>query len=158
MTDIVDFRAQVTCDCCGNAYPEEKLDRLRRHANVAVCDGCIEGLARRRHAARVMPVLATADLSASKAFWGRAGFEIETYSDDFAFAIWNAVELHLVEAHPPARDRGVAYLHVRNVESLYAAWSSAGLPVSELREEPWGMREFNVIDPGGNRVRVGQNR
>ena len=31
-----------------------------------------------------------------------------------------------------------------------------GLPVTELREEPWGMREFNVVDAGGNRIRVGR--
>jgi hypothetical protein len=29
--------------------------------------------------------------------------------------------------------------------------------VSELRNEPWNMREFNLVDPGGNRLRIGQS-
>lgn len=64
--------------------------------------------------------------------------------------------------HPDAeldrlRDRGEAYLHVNDVDRVHEAWAAAGLPVSPVRDEPWGMREFNVVDPGGNRVRVGRS-
>ncbi|MEA2704569.1 MAG: hypothetical protein QOD63_2514, partial [Actinomycetota bacterium] len=61
------------------------------------------------------------------------------------------------EPAPPARDRGEAYLHVRGVDTLHQEWRAAGLPVSDVRDEPWEMREFNLVDPGGNRLRVGEN-
>lgn len=155
----IDPTAQAECFCCEKVYPESALARLHRHAEVAVCDGCVDSLLGQRHKniARVMPVLATSDVAASKEFWAKAGFAIQSYSDDFAFALRDGVELHLVFEPPSARDRGAAYLHVRDVGSLHADWSAAGLPVTEVRDEPWGMREFNVVDPGGNRVRVGQN-
>jgi len=29
--------------------------------------------------------------------------------------------------------------------------------VTDVRDQPWEMREFNIVDPGGNVVRIGQN-
>jgi catechol 2,3-dioxygenase-like lactoylglutathione lyase family enzyme len=146
------------CACCGLARPEADLIRLRCRADIAICSCCTDWLtARRRRIARVMPVLPTADIDASKEFWAKAGFKVESYDEGFAFASQDGVELHLVEAQPGARDRGAAYLHVQDVDALHAAWSEAGLPVSELRSEAWGMREYSVVDPGGNRVRIGEN-
>ncbi len=80
------------------------------------------------------------------------------YGDDFASAHHDRVELHLVLA-TPARDHdpGEAYLHVRGVDVLHDAWAAAGLPVTDVLDQPWEMREFNVVDPGGNVVRIGQN-
>jgi hypothetical protein len=145
------------CGCCGQKRPQ--LVRLRCRPDVAICSGCIGWLAAQRSQdiERVMPVLATTDIAASKAFWAKAGFAIESYSDDLAFAQRDSVEFHLARSHPPARDRGAAYLLVREVDALHAQWSAAGLPVTEVRTEPWGMREFNLVDPGTNRLRVGQN-
>ena len=41
-------------------------------------------------------------------------------------------------------------------EIWHARWAAAGLPVSQLRAKPWGMVEFSVTDPSGNRLRVGR--
>jgi len=41
-------------------------------------------------------------------------------------------------------------------EIWHARWAAAGLPVSQLRAEQWGMVEFSVTDPSGNRLRVGR--
>jgi uncharacterized glyoxalase superfamily protein PhnB len=107
---------------------------------------------------RAVPVLPTDDMGASTAFWTAAGFGVGAYSADFAIAEREGVELHVVSAQPSdARDRGEAYLHVRDVGGVHRAWAAAGLPVSELRDEPWGMREFHLTDPGGNHVRVGSS-
>ena len=56
----------------------------------------------------------------------------------------------------PIRNASGCYVHARNVDELHAAWSAAGLPVSDLADQPWGMREFSVKDPSGNLVRVGR--
>lgn len=128
------------------------------HPEVAVCAGCAEWLATwSRTLVRAVPVLGAEDLAASIGFWEAAGFEVERFGDDFALAQRDGVELHLVQVGPEGRDRGEAYLHARDVDAVHAAWSAAGLQVSALRDEPWGMREFNVVDPGGNRLRVGRS-
>ena len=149
---------QGTCSCCGSTFPEAELARLRCHPDIAVCAGCASWLvARTGTVARAVPVLATADLGASIVFWEAAGFESERYGADFAVLERDGVELHLVEPQPGGRDRGAAYLLVRDVDDVHRAWAAAGLAVTELRDEPWGMREFTLVDPGGNRIRVGRS-
>jgi catechol 2,3-dioxygenase-like lactoylglutathione lyase family enzyme len=147
------------CFCCGHDYPDDELDRLRDRSEVAVCGRCLTWLLASRNPdmVRAVPVLPTADLAASTAFWTAAGFGVEAYSADFAAATRNGVELHLVGVDGSDRDRGGAYLHVADVDAVRAAWDAAGLPVSAVRDEPWGMREFHLVDPGGNRVRIGRS-
>jgi hypothetical protein len=128
------------------------------HPEVAICAACADWLATwSRSLVRAVPVLRTEDLAASVAFWEAAGFDVQRLGDDFALAERDGVELHLVQLQPAGRDRGEAYLHTQDVDGLHSSWSAAGLAVSELRNEPWNMREFNLVDPGGNRLRIGQS-
>jgi hypothetical protein len=146
------------CTCCGRTFEESELARLAHRSDVALCRDCIDGLSSRRQGmVRAVPVLTTRDLAASMRFWAAAGFTVSQFGDDFASAHHDRVEFHLVELPGTRRDRGEAYLHVRGVDELHQAWAAAGLSVSEVRDEPWEMREFDVVDPGGNIVRVGQN-
>ncbi len=148
----------TACFCCGHDRPDEELDRLQARPDIAVCGGCLTWLLARqdRGIVRAVPVLTADDLAASTAFWTAAGFGVERYGADFAAAESDGVELHLVSGTAD-RDRGAAYLHVRDVDGVHAAWTAAGLTPSPVRDEPWGMREFHVIDPGGNRIRVGRS-
>lgn len=34
--------------------------------------------------------------------------------------------------------------------------SEAGLPITSLADQPWGMREFTRTDPSGNHIRIGR--
>lgn len=150
--------SQQDCYCCGRIVPVNQLARMLCHPEVAICVGCAEWLATwSRTLVRAVPVLKTENLSASITFWQAAGFDVKHFSDDFAVAELEGVELHLVEAGPEGRDRSEAYLHVRDVDAVHTAWNAAGMAVSALRDEPWGMREFNLVDPGGNRLRIGQS-
>lgn len=146
------------CACCGRSFEESELERLGSRGDVAICTGCVDGLyLRRRNLVRAVPVLTTTDLTASMRFWASAGFTVSRFGADFASANKDGVELHLVDASGAGRDRGEAYLHVRGIDDVHAAWASAGLSPTALRDKPWEMREFNVVDPGDNMVRVGQN-
>jgi len=87
-------------------------------------------------------------------FWESRGVRFPP-ATHLAIAEREGVELHIVVPQPEDLGPARAYLHVRNIDALHAAWSDAGLPVSELCDEPWGMREFSLMDPGGNRLRVG---
>ena len=157
MSDVTATPTQSECSCCGGDYAEGDLVRLTARPEVAICAGCVDSLAARRPGlVRATPVLATDDLAASAAFWRTAGFDVSVYGPDFATAHRDRIELHLV-VPPPGRDRGAAYLHARGVDRLHDEWTAAGLPVTEVRDEPWDMREFHLVDPAGNRLRVGQN-
>ena len=75
-----------------------------------------------------------------------------------------AIELHffthteLVPAHSAAG----CYIRVLDVQALHAACSASGLPevgiprVTRLEDKPWGLREFAIVDPDGNLLRIGQ--
>lgn len=45
----------------------------------------------------------------------------------------------------------------RDVDAWHSELSSAGLPVTTLSDQPWGMREFRLTDPSGNHVRIGRS-
>jgi hypothetical protein len=51
---------------------------------------------------------------------------------------------------------------VADVESLYTAFSAAALPsrgiprMDAIEDKPWGMKEFAIVDPDGNLLRIGQ--
>ena len=61
----------------------------------------------------------------------------------------------------------VTYIRVDNVDEVYAAAVSRGLPVvdgdelasiyMQLTDQTWGMREFSVRDPDGNKIKYGQS-
>ena len=62
----------------------------------------------------------------------------------------------------PAENYAQCYWRVKDVDSLYAECLAANLPRSDaprleaVGDKPWGMREFAIVDPNGNLVRVGQ--
>ncbi|MGO6790998.1 VOC family protein [Rhizobium ruizarguesonis] len=45
-------------------------------------------------------------------------------------------------------------LKVPDVEDAYRASKESGWPVSDLALQPWGLRDFRLVDPDGYYVRV----
>ncbi|WP_183639174.1 VOC family protein [Rhizobium leguminosarum] len=45
-------------------------------------------------------------------------------------------------------------LKVADVENAYRAAKESGWPVSDLALQPWGLRDFRLVDPDGYYVRV----
>ncbi len=74
------------------------------------------------------------------------------------------MELHFFthEELKPAESNAGCYIRVADVESVYAAFTAAQLPakgiprMDSVTNKPWGMREFAIVDPDGNLIRVGQ--
>ena len=65
-----------------------------------------------------------------------------------------AVEIHLV-CDPNGLQLGpsVVYCHMTGVDAYYAACRSRGAEIAmELGPRPWGVRDFRVMDPSGNRI------
>lgn len=105
--------------------------------------------------ARAAPVLRVADGSSTVAWYEQLGFEV-VHEHRFApelplYAILRrgGVELHLSEHEGDAPPGSLAYLWVDDVDALASA---AGVPVGR---RPWG-REAEIVDPDGNRLRIGE--
>jgi catechol 2,3-dioxygenase-like lactoylglutathione lyase family enzyme len=113
-----------------------------------------------------IPTLPCRSVSATVAFYKRLGFDggAHEYNAGYAILRWGAVELHFFthEELVPANSSAGCYIRVLDVEEVHRAFSSAQLPrigvprMDALEDKPWGLREFAVVDPDGNLLRIGQ--
>ena len=105
-----------------------------------------------------IPIFPVRDLREAGAFWTSAGLEIKKHDEGYAFVLADGhefVHLDLQPAVDPDTNLSACYIHVMDVQDWHDRLTAAGLPVTPVRDEPWGMREFSVRDPSGNLVRVG---
>jgi len=115
-----------------------------------------------------IPILPSRSVIATLDFFKRLGFEGKICGDGDSYAILtrDTVELHFFthdELRPNESYAG-CYIRVLNVENIYRAFALAKLPrkgiprLDALEDKPWGMREFAVVDPDGNLLRIGQTK
>lgn len=112
------------------------------------------------------PTLPVVDLGEAVAFYERAGFGVRRYHDDqgddgggFAFVEFDGQSVFDLDVAPeidPTSNRAGCYLITDNAEAWHARMTGAGLPITALADQPWGMREFTLTDPSGNTVRIGR--
>jgi catechol 2,3-dioxygenase-like lactoylglutathione lyase family enzyme len=121
----------------------------------------------REHA---IPVLPARDLAATLAFYERLGFEQQgapwqTYR--YLIVGREQYELHFYEDAEvdPLTTTAGCYLRVADADALHAAWEAVGVPhdratgsrlVAPSTTE-YGMREFALVDPSGNLLRIGSD-
>jgi hypothetical protein len=61
------------------------------------------------------------------------------------------------------RNDSGCYLRVTDADGCHGQWKAMNLPAEGIprmtapRDEAWGMREFTIVDPSGNRLRVGHD-
>ena len=109
-----------------------------------------------------IPILASRDVDETVGFYGRLGFEVVARYDEFGppylLLRRDDVELHFVhtpEVHPD-ESTGGCYLRLLDAQAVYDEWAPLGLHgIHPPRDTPWGMREFFVVDPSGNLLRIG---
>ncbi len=113
-----------------------------------------------------IPTLPCRSVGVTVDFYRRLGFEGGPHASDGDYVILRrgAVELHFFR-HPdlvPAESHAGCYIRVRDVDSLHRAFSSHALPRTGIprmeapEDKPWGLREFALLDPDGNLLRIGQ--
>ena len=66
----------------------------------------------------------------------------------------DAIEIQLDEIEPgEAASSSMAYCHMQGVDEYYEACCARGANVTTpIADRPWGMRDFRVLDPSGNRL------
>lgn len=111
---------------------------------------------------KLFPVFSVRDLDeAIRYYTEKLGFSVEwTWGQPptRAGVSLNGVEIQLDAAHEGGqRGPSVVYCHMVDVEGYYRACAARGASMAmELGNRPWGMRDFRVTDPCGNRLGFGE--
>jgi uncharacterized glyoxalase superfamily protein PhnB len=151
----------MRCSCCGIDRESDAVATLRCANDVRVCRQCLGWLTRQVGGLDVTPVLPVRDLGEAVAFYTAAGFETREYEDGgFAFVSHGdegVFDLDEVEGLEPRNNAAACYIVVDRVDEWHAGLTAAGLPVTPVERQPWGMREFTLSDPSGNEIRIGTN-
>ena len=115
-----------------------------------------------------VPVLPARDLHETLAFYERLGFAlqgapIEQYG--YLIIARGSIELHFFDqpgVEPLATDAG-CYVRVRDADALHREWKALGVPADPttgsrlmgVTDTGYDLREFALVDPSGNLLRVG---
>ena len=115
-----------------------------------------------------IPILPARDLNETRAFYERLGFQAAGWwpKEFGGYAILRRGDLSMhffsFEDISPHENYAQCYWRVKDVDALYAEFHATGLSTSgiprleRVGDKSWGMREFAIIDPNGNLVRVGR--
>ena len=108
----------------------------------------------------VTPTLPIRDMNQSVAFYEDAGFEVRVHEGGgFAFVAHDEASVFDLGLEPemdPATNKAGCYVIVPVPDEWHALFTDLHYPVTELRDEEYGMREFTLTDPSGNHVRIGR--
>lgn len=116
-----------------------------------------------------IPILPARNLDETRAFYERIGFQVVGWwpreFGGYAIIARGDLKMHffLYSDLSPLENYAQCYWHVKSVDALHAEYSSSGLQgtgtprLSAIEDKPWGMREFALVDPNGNLIRVGEN-
>ena len=102
----------------------------------------------------LVPIFRVADAQAAASWYARLGFDVlgeHQFGPGFPLYVFlrrGEVRLHLSEHTGDAPFHSVAYFYVDDVDAVAKEFDMVP------EEQPWG-REVELIDPDGNRIRVG---
>ena len=109
---------------------------------------------------RAVPVLPSADLEATQRFYAdKLGFQAVSRYPDYAVCERDGVQVHFwLTDDPNLAKQSSCRIDVVGIEPLYAEFSAAGVvhPNGPLRQQPWGFKEFAVLDADGNCLKFGE--
>ena len=117
---------------------------------------------------RAIPILPSRNLKETVDFYQRLGFTNRSgqdYQDIYVIMCRGTLELHFVPIPEFVASESYAgcYLRVMNVDALFQEFKGLQLPsdgiprLGAIADRPWGMREFYIVDPSGNLLRIGQD-
>ena len=113
-----------------------------------------------------IPTLPSRSVEATLEFYRKLGFDGKIWGAPYQYAILTrgTLEIHFFTHSTllPEESSVGCYLRVADVDGLHRAFAAAQLPgkgvprMDAPEDKPWGMREFAVVDPDGNLLRIGR--
>jgi predicted enzyme related to lactoylglutathione lyase len=107
---------------------------------------------------RVLPELPLDDVDAGVKYYREVlGFHVNYAQRDIGVMDRDDVRVLLIARTRAHRGVGSCYIYVSDADALHAELAGNGARVQgEPVSRPWGLREFAVLDPEGNRITFGQ--
>lgn len=112
---------------------------------------------------RLIPMLPVKTLANSIEFYQKLGFDIETRRDDWGWAMLAFGDCRLmldqsINQQPNAPRQSVLYLYPDNIAEYHSQVRKNGLEVPDLEVTFYGLTEFRIHDPDGNRLWIGEDK
>jgi catechol 2,3-dioxygenase-like lactoylglutathione lyase family enzyme len=112
---------------------------------------------------KALPHMPVGDVAAAVAYYRDVlGFSINYQQDDLGVMDRDRITLLLIPRMLIPRTElqagiGSAYVYVADADALHAELLAKGANIQgEPVSHPWGLRDFAIIDPDGNRFTFGQ--
>jgi catechol 2,3-dioxygenase-like lactoylglutathione lyase family enzyme len=111
---------------------------------------------------RLIPMLPTISMPASVEFYRKLGFGIEHRNDGWRWAMLVFGECRLmvdesINIDPEIPRQSVLYLYPDDIHAYHRQVRANGLTIPDLENSFYGMIEFRIEDPDGNRLWIGQD-
>jgi len=111
---------------------------------------------------RLTPMLPVSSMPASVEFYEKLGFSIEQRNDEWRWAMLCSGDCRLmvdesINLHPGIPRTSVLYLYPDDISGFHQQVRKNGLVVPNLEVTFYGMTEFRIEDPDGNRLWIGQH-
>lgn len=108
----------------------------------------------------ITPRIPVGDIDAALAFYlDKMGFSLGWQwgtPRTHANVCRDAISLDLIRVPAGKQGTAMAYVGVANIDSYYAELKQRGIEASAIGNRDYGMRDFEVIDPDGNRLAFGE--
>jgi predicted enzyme related to lactoylglutathione lyase len=107
---------------------------------------------------KIMPELPFTDVAAGVAHYRDVlGVSINYQQHDIGVVDRDDVRLLLIARTDQHKGIGSCYVYVKNADVLHSELVGKGAKVlGEPVSQPWGLREFRVLDNEGNQITFGQ--
>ncbi|KAF1723672.1 hypothetical protein CSC78_15365 [Pseudoxanthomonas japonensis] len=120
-----------------------------------------EAPSERKPMSRIIPMQPVRHLPRAILFYEKLGFTVEDRRDDWVWAKlrWGECRVMLdqsINVNPDAPRGAVLYLYPDDLVAFHRQARDNGLDVPDLEDTFYGMREFRIDDPDGNRLWIGQ--
>jgi catechol 2,3-dioxygenase-like lactoylglutathione lyase family enzyme len=117
---------------------------------------------------RAEPILPARDLEETRAFYQKLGFRAwwkgrGPWPYEIVSRGHLVVHFFAESGLVPGDNETSCYWRVKDADEFYQEFAALGLPsegiprLTSPLNQPWGMREFTLVDPSGNVVRVGHD-
>jgi len=110
---------------------------------------------------RLVPMQPVANLATSVDFYEKLGFVVETRNDEWGWAMLRCGDCQLmldqsINLHAGIPRIAVLYLYPEDLADFHRKARGNGLRIPDLESTFYGMTEFRIEDPDGNRLWIGQ--
>jgi catechol 2,3-dioxygenase-like lactoylglutathione lyase family enzyme len=112
---------------------------------------------------RLIPMLPVKHIARSIEFYEKLGFSVEQRNDGWGWAMLYFGECRImvdqsINVHPDAPRQSIVYLYPEDIAEYHRQVLGNGLAIPDLDVTFYGMTEFRLDDPDGNRLWIGQSR